>query len=206
VKINVVLVSLAMIAATGCGSAAQAPRLATAPKAERSAPRAEASADPPRADDLCPAGSHMDPKNGCVADADARLPNDPRKLALVFAAGTSSLGVLYMSGAGVPRDEARGAVLFAAACDAGDMGACTNLGIATYEGQGTAKDGARALALFRKACDGDNAAGCAAIATMYEKGLGMPVDKNAAIELYRKACRNNDALACERLTTLGAQP
>lgn len=205
-KLNVALISLVLVAAAGCGSAAQAPRPATAAKADRSAPTAAANADAPRAGDLCPAEMHMDPKNGCVPNAAARLPDDPRKLVQVFAAGASSLGVLYMSGMGVPKDEARGAALFAAACDAGDMGACTNLGIAAFEGQGTAKDGARALALFRKACDGDNAAGCAAIATMYEKGLGLPVDKSAAIDLYRKACRKDDAIACERLSALGAKP
>jgi TPR repeat protein len=131
VKLHVVLVA-SLVALGGCGSAVVAPQPAASPRVARSA------------EDLCPAGAHMDPKAGCVADAGAPIEGrDPKELARFFASGASSLGVLYMNGAGVPKDEARGAALFAAACDAGDMSACANLGIATFEGQGTLQEGLR---------------------------------------------------------------
>ena len=56
----------------------------------------------------------------------------------------NSLGVLYASGAGVPKDDAQALIWYRKAADAGDPGGMRNLAILYEKGQGVTKDEAGA--------------------------------------------------------------
>jgi len=83
-----------------------------------------------------------------------------------------------------------------AACDGGDLDACTQLGAQYARGEGVPVDRFRASQLFRKACAGDHAHGCMFLAEAYRKGEGAGADTEKAQELYVKACELGDGLAC----------
>ena len=68
--------------------------------------------------------------------------------------GCTDLGVMYATGAGVTRDDARAVSLYQRACDGGEMRGCFNLGLIYRTGAGVTRDDARARSLYRQACDG----------------------------------------------------
>ena len=83
-----------------------------------------------------------------------------------------------------------------AACEAGDLEACTQLGNQYATGDGVPTDRFRASQLYRKACGGDHAHACMFLAEAYRKGEGAGNDAAKAQELYIKACELGNALAC----------
>ena len=83
-----------------------------------------------------------------------------------------------------------------AACEGGDLDACTQLGVQYARGDGVPSDRFRASQLFRKGCAGDHAHACMFLAEAYRKGEGAGADTAKAQELYIKACELGDGLAC----------
>jgi len=70
------------------------------------------------------------------------------------------LGVLYVKGLGVEKDERRAAALWEKACEGGVAEGCYGLGRLYVQGLGVEKDLRRASALFRQACSGGLAHAC----------------------------------------------
>ena len=76
------------------------------------------------------------------------------------------MGLVYLEGLGVPKDQGRAAELFRAACEHDQPAACSNLGVLYFKGLGVPEDAARAKALFKQACDAGNGPACRFLAEM----------------------------------------
>ena len=76
------------------------------------------------------------------------------------AASCRSLGKMYETGSGVPKNGAESARHLQRACDLGDMLGCSHLGAKFEEGRGVEKDVERAAQLLRQACDGGERRAC----------------------------------------------
>jgi TPR repeat protein len=111
----------------------------------------------------------------------------------------NNLGVLYETGADVPKDLAQAVALYKKACDASGVVGCANLGVLYSDGKGVEKNPARAVALFKQACDAGNAPGCLNLAASYAGGDGVPKDLARAATLYEKACQSGVPKACQGL-------
>ena len=98
---------------------------------------------------------------GCGATTAARTAPVPVPAQAAPAASKLvSLGLMYESGRGVARDEARASALYKQACDAGDAHGCGNLGFMVETGKGVDRDEARAGALYQQACDAGDDHAC----------------------------------------------
>lgn len=136
-----------------------------------------------------------------------RITVDIEELAASFKAGCgagdvgacANLGVAYIEGAGVPRDQRRGAALLLEACDQGHSSGCVNLGRAFVDGIGVPLDPERAVSLFRQACDEGVATGCFNLGVAYWQGKGVEQDLAAAAELYEQVCDTGAGDACYNL-------
>jgi uncharacterized protein len=107
------------------------------------------------------------------------------------------LGVLYGTGAGVPKDEAQARKLFERAADAGNPRGVTNLA-ALSGGGSAAADPARARELLTKSAE-TNAEAQYQLGLMLADGTGGPKDDVAARTLFEKAAAQNHPGALERM-------
>jgi len=110
-----------------------------------------------------------------------------------------NLGVMYASGKGVARDDARAAALYATACNAGNALGCNNLGNIYASGRGVSKDNAQAASLYTKACADGNAIGCSNIGNYYRLGIGVEKDAAKARQFLTKGCGMGNQWGCDRL-------
>ena len=130
----------------------------------------------------------------------ANLPRNPAKafdLAQQAARKASPqgqylLGMLYVRGDGVARDEHQAVAWMQKAADQGLPAAQIELGVIYHMGIGVPKDDAAALRWVRKAADRGDPGAQARIGEFYLHGYGVPVDRAAAISWYRKAADQND--------------
>lgn len=107
-----------------------------------------------------------------------------------------SLGLKYVNGEGMAKDENRAFVLFTEACECGEPRACSNLGMMYEKGNGVPKDDKRAVAMYTKACEGFKPA-CTNLGVKHASGEGVPQDKKRAAELFKIACfTGEDAVGC----------
>lgn len=111
----------------------------------------------------------------------------------------ATMGFLYASGRGVPKDAAQAVSFFQKACDKKDGLGCTNLGVMLERGEGAPRDLVRASSLYKDACDGGQTLGCFDLALFYELGRGTSKDPARAAALYRRACDGGEAQACANL-------
>jgi hypothetical protein len=74
--------------------------------------------------------------------------------------GCESLGGLYLTGEGVPRDPKTSAGFFETACEGGLASSCSNLGLMYYKADGLPRDEAKGLALLKRSCDMGFSNGC----------------------------------------------
>lgn len=118
------------------------------------------------------------------------------------AGSCATLGYLYASGLGVPKDPAQAVSYFQKACDKKDGAGCTNLGVMLERGEGTGRDPARAVSLYDASCSAGYVAGCAALGIVYDLGRGVSPDPRRATSLYRRACDGGEAQACANLGLL----
>jgi TPR repeat protein len=107
------------------------------------------------------------------------------------------LGVLYGTGAGVARDEARARKLFERAAEAGNPRGISNLA-ALGGGAGASADPARARELLSKAAE-TNAEAQYQLGMMLAEGNGGTKDDVAARALFEKAAAQNHPGALERM-------
>lgn len=112
----------------------------------------------------------------------------------------TTLGWMLEKGTSVlPGDPARAAMLYRAACFAGQQLACNNLAMLFLEGRGIDKDASQAAPLFRMACSGGDVRACANLGTLYRDGNGVGKDSARAVALFKKACDSGDGEACGML-------
>ena len=106
------------------------------------------------------------------------------------------LGVLYGTGSGVARDEARARKLFERAAQAGNPRGVTNL--AALGGAGASSDPAQSRELLAKAAE-TNAEAQYRLGLMLADGTGGAKDDVGARSLFEKAAAQNHAGALERM-------
>jgi uncharacterized protein len=115
------------------------------------------------------------------------------------SAAMVELGVMYGTGAGVPRDQAKARDLFERAAKAGNPRGVTNL--AAIDG-GAASNPAEARAMLAKAAEANSAEAQFQLGLMYAQGTGGAKDDVAARALFEKAAAQNHPLALEWLGAL----
>ena len=104
------------------------------------------------------------------------------------SAAMVELGVLYGTGAGVPKDEDQARQLFERAANAGNPRGVTNL--AALGGAASTQDPARARELLAKAAE-TNAEAQYQLGLMLAEGTGGPKDDAGARALFEKAAAQN---------------
>ncbi|MCB9787969.1 MAG: sel1 repeat family protein [Deltaproteobacteria bacterium] len=89
-----------------------------------------------------------------------------------------------------------------AACDKGDLAACTRLGVALVEGTLGQRDLERARRVHLKACEAGALKSCNALGTLHLRGLGGEQDEERAEELFTRSCDGDDMDGCALLGRL----
>jgi uncharacterized protein len=112
------------------------------------------------------------------------------------------LGVLYATGAGLPKDEAQARKLFERAAEAGNPRGVSNL--AALGGGGAPSDPARARELLAKAAE-SNAEAQYQLGLMLSEGTGGAKDEPGARALFEKAAAQNHAGALARMGEFAEQ-
>lgn len=117
-------------------------------------------------------------------------------------AGCLGLGLILARTNTDLRDEARGAALLAAACEAGTPGACHPAGEALLYARGEPAGGAaagRADALLARGCKAGERASCETLADQLARGNFLPQDTGRAANLYLDQCDAGRQTACDWL-------
>jgi TPR repeat protein len=97
------------------------------------------------------------------------------------------LGLMYMGGRGVTKDNALAVEWFRKAADKGDPFGQNSLGRMYEYGMGVAQDYAAALDWYRKSIAQGNAGAQISLGFAYANGHGVPKDDAEAASCYRKA-------------------
>jgi TPR repeat protein len=105
------------------------------------------------------------------------------------------IGLLYLLGRGVPRDDAQAARWFRRAAEQGDATAQANLGFMCQGGRGVPQDDAEAVKWYRRGAAQESAAAQNNLGAMYSTGRGITRDDAQAVEWYRRAADKGYALA-----------
>jgi TPR repeat protein len=116
----------------------------------------------------------------------------------------NDLGVLYLQGRGVAKDEAEGARWYRKAADVGNADAMSRLGFLYEPGRGVAKDDAEAARWYRKAADGGSALAMRNLGALYDGGRGVPRDVAEAARWVFSAIEHGDAHTIEEMTNRSA--
>jgi len=106
------------------------------------------------------------------------------------------LGVMYGTGAGLPKDLEQARKLFERAAEGGNPSGVSNLAAI---GGGTSSDPAKARALLAKAADENSAEAQYQLGLMTADGVGGPKDDVAARALFEKSAAQGHAGALERM-------
>lgn len=120
--------------------------------------------------------------------------------------GCTGLGVLHLTGAGVPKDPKKAGKILQEQCQKGHALACYSLGMMYGDGLGVPKDPQKSLELLRSSCDGGAAKGCYEYGQMHWITEGSeydyeaePVNSEIALAYFHKACLGGIAEACHKL-------
>jgi TPR repeat protein len=108
------------------------------------------------------------------------------------------LGVMFATGAGVPKDEAQARKLLERAAQAGDPRGVANLMTLT-KGAGGPADPAKARALLQSSAERNSAEAQYQLGIMNADGVGGPKDDVAARAMFERAAAQNHAGALERM-------
>src|SRR5262245_9279752 len=134
-----------------------------------------------------------------------QTPDDVEKLSAECEKGQlascTALGIDYLDGRGVTKDENKARALLERACGGNDARGCNNLGIIYAEGLSVPKDGARAVQLYQRGCDGGYLRACMNLGRMYSNGRGAPKDEARAVQLFRKVCESGSVSVAETMIT-----
>jgi len=111
------------------------------------------------------------------------------------ARGCNDLGVKYLDGEGVPRDEGRAAELLRKSCSGRLPMGCFNYGWLLHQGLGVPRDTSAALEHYTYACEQDIGVACNALALILTDEQEPP-DNARALPLFEKACGAEVPAAC----------
>jgi TPR repeat protein len=100
--------------------------------------------------------------------------------------GTRFLGVMYLAGVGVEKDQKRACGLFEAAMHRKDPLATQLVGDCYFNCDGRARDYAKSAQLYRLAGERGVAQSYCALGNQYRKGLAVEKNERKAVELCRK--------------------
>lgn len=103
------------------------------------------------------------------------------------------LGLRYVKGEGVPKDQVEAVKWFRKAAEQNDAGAQYNIGVGYYNGEGVAKDPVEAVKWYRKAAEQNYARAQYNLGVCYYNGKGVAKDPLEAMKWFRKAADQNDA-------------
>lgn len=120
--------------------------------------------------------------------------------------GLCGQALLYESGFGVAKDDAKAVELYQQAANEGDLYANVKLGERYAYGTGVEADPEKSMQLFEAAAESDefmvkNAA-LAGIGSLYRDGLGVMSDTDKAIEYFKQASDNGYGEASKRLANM----
>jgi TPR repeat protein len=119
-----------------------------------------------------------------------------------YAASQSSLGMMYVRGLGVARDDAKALELFRRAADQGYAPGQANVGTMYQQGRGVTKNSGEALKWYRLAGDKNYALAQLNLGLMYAYGDGVEKDDAQAVKWFRLAVEQGDAAAQSNLGDL----
>jgi uncharacterized protein len=108
------------------------------------------------------------------------------------------LGVMFGTGAGVPKDEAQARKLFERAAEGGNPRGVTNLAAISNTG-GAPSDPAKSRAMLMRAAEKNSAEAQYQLGLMFADGIGGPQDDVAARSLFEKAAAQDHPGALERM-------
>ena len=113
--------------------------------------------------------------------------------------GCNDLGIKYVKGEGVAKDEYKAIEFYRKACNLKYAWGCDNLGVKYKKGLGAKKDLFKSVKFYRKACNLKNGSGCNHLGVRYAKGEGVIKNEYKAVEFYKKACDLNYGIGCSNL-------
>lgn len=114
------------------------------------------------------------------------------------------LGSLYLSGNGVPLNDAAAAHWFGQAARQGDAVAETNLGLLYQTGRGVPRNPVLAAHWYRQAARQGDANAENDLGQLYQLGQGVPPDTAKAIYWYQRSSAQGNLAAQRNLTALNA--
>ena len=100
------------------------------------------------------------------------------------ASAMYDLGVMYLSGKGLPQSYSDAATWYRKAAGAGNADAMYFLGVLYLSGQGIPQSDADAAAWYRKAADAGNVLAMSDLGSMYASGRGVPKSDADAATSY----------------------
>ena len=138
--------------------------------------------------------------SACVQTQDEHRPAAQALADLrVSAEAQFILGGMYVTGRGVPQDDAEAVAWYRRAAEQGHALAQSNLGAMYDQGRGVPQDDAEAVAWYRRAAEQGHALAQSNLGAMYDQGRGVPQDDAEAVAWYRRAAEQGHALAQSNL-------
>ena len=114
---------------------------------------------------------------------------------------TAGLGLMYVEGVGVPKDDAEAVKWYHLDAERGDAPAESYMGERYYLGKGVPKDYDQAVDLFKRSAEQDWSPGQHNLASCYHQGIGVAKNEAEALKWFRKAAQQGNG---ESLHDLGA--
>ena len=109
------------------------------------------------------------------------------------AEAQNEVGLCYINGQGVERDDTQAEEWFRKAAEQWNTDAQDNLGVCYTNGWGVTRDDTRAVVWYQTAADQGNCCAQNHLANCYYYGLGVVLDYTQAAEWYRKAAEQGYA-------------
>ena len=160
--------------------------VATAPPGAQPVPSAPSPAQPRYERDAEAQEAFV---NGRKALKESRLADALRLIgraaSLELPEAQNEMGVMYVSGIAVVRDDVEAMRWFRLAVSGGNTSAQANLGLMLEQGRGIAMDQAQAVRWYRLSADKGNALGQYQLGRVYFEGRGVNRDPEEAVRLYR---------------------
>jgi uncharacterized protein len=122
------------------------------------------------------------------------------------AASQNALGLLYLNGTGVAKDEKKAFELFTASADQNFAEAENNLGLMYLRGIATNRDADKAFTFLKRGADKGDGWALNNLAALYEKGWGVTQDIQKARALYEQALAKGIMTASKNLQRIQSTP
>jgi len=121
------------------------------------------------------------------------------KIGRESAEGMEWLGLCYLNGTGVTKNDVEAANWFRKSADAGNSDGMWRLGACYLGGTGVTMNFEEGVKWFRKSADGGSSEGMRSLGVCYTHGLGVAKDETEAYKWYRKSADAGDAEGMLRL-------